>query len=59
MIAELSATLGLDMFQPLFWMPLLMMAMLSILILGALCLMALISGWVCCYVWHPQQSDPT
>ena len=34
MIAELAATLGLDLFQPAFWMPLLMMGMLSVLILG-------------------------
>lgn len=34
MIAELAATLGLDVLQPIFWMPLLMMGMLGILILG-------------------------
>ena len=34
MIAELAATLGLDVFQPVFWMPLLMMALLSVLIAG-------------------------
>jgi cytochrome d ubiquinol oxidase subunit II len=34
MIAELAATLGLDVLQPLFWMPLSMMAVLSVLIVG-------------------------
>ena len=34
MIAELAATLGLDVLQPVFWMPLSMMAVLSVLIVG-------------------------
>lgn len=34
MITELAATLGLNVLQPVFWMPLLMMGMLSVLIVG-------------------------
>lgn len=34
MITDLAATLGLEVLQPVFWMPLLMMTMLSLLILG-------------------------
>jgi cytochrome d ubiquinol oxidase subunit II len=34
MMADLAGSLGLDVLQPVFWMPLLMMTVLSVLILG-------------------------